>query len=167
MRWGRGFFRLWLFFSAIWIAVSVYAYGPTTYQFWRAPILEFESPSGQRFLVDSSKSREEIHTQIVAVLEREAKLAAEAKAKFGMFADIPKAKTESTTLPPDYVLDQYGNETRDELLTFIETKVEEARSASQRAWLTTLVPPLVLLGLGLCLGWIVRGFRPQKPGPAG
>jgi hypothetical protein len=130
MRWGRGFFRLWLFLSVIWIAVSVYGYGPR-YQFRRVPILEFESPSGQRFLVDSSKSREEINAQIVAVLERETAAA------------LPP-------LPPGYVLDHpYDDKTRDALLKTTESKTEEARTASLRAWLTTLVPPFALLGFGL------------------
>ena len=130
MRWGRGFFRLWLFLSVIWIAVSVYGYGPK-YQFWRVPILEFESPSGQRSLVDFSKSREEINAHIVAVLERETAAA------------LPP-------LPPGYVLDHpYDDKTRDALLKTIESKTEEARTASLRAWLTTLVPPFALLGFGL------------------
>ena len=71
MRWGRGFFRVWLLLSVIWIVVSNYVFEPRTYQFWRAPIFEFKTPGGEQFVVNSSKSREETVSTINEALERE------------------------------------------------------------------------------------------------
>ena len=137
MTWRRGFFRLWLFLSVIWVAGSVYLLEPKTYKWlWRAPIVVFESPSGQELSIDTAKSRKEIKDEIFAALERE-----------------PKPATGPVP-PPEKTLDGLLKATD----SAAQTKSEEAR----RAWLITSVPPLALLALGLCIAWIFRGFRPQK-----
>jgi hypothetical protein len=147
MRWGRGFFRLWLFLSVIWIAASVYLVGPKTYSFlWRGPILDFETPAGGHFSLDSSKSRQELIRDITAAVKRE----------------VDKVVA---TLPAGYELEHPVdvNKRRDELLEFVDSKIQETSESAKRAWLATCAPPLVLLGLGLCVAWILRGFRTQKP----
>jgi hypothetical protein len=143
MRWGRGFFRLWLFLSVIWVAASVYLIEPKTYSFlWRGPILDFETPSGGHFSFDSSESRQDLIRDITAAVQLE----------------LDKA---AATLPAGYVLEV--NKRRNELLGFVDSKVRETGNSAKRAWLVTCAPPLVLLGLGLCIAWIVRGFRARKP----
>jgi hypothetical protein len=74
MRWGQGFFRVWLFFSVIWVAGSIYFEEPKTYTWvWRAPVVEFESPSGHKVAFDSSKGREALAAEVTAILQREAR----------------------------------------------------------------------------------------------
>lgn len=119
MTWRRGFFRLWLFLSVIWVAGAVYLLEPKTYKWlWRAPIVVFESRSGQELSIDTAKSRKEIKDEIFAALERE-----------------PKAATG-----PVQALDGLLKATN----SAAQTKSKEAR----RAWLITSVPPLALLAFG-------------------
>ena len=134
MKWRRGFFRLWLFLSVIWVVASVYRQELGTFQFWRAPILEFEGPSGQKFLINTSKNKNEITAELNAALGRESRL--------------PSSEFEKT---------------RAALLGVIDTAKQIKREEARRAWLATFLPPLAVLGLGLCLGWIFRGFRHEKP----
>jgi hypothetical protein len=61
-------------------------------------------------------------------------------------------------LPAGFVLDKE----RGELITAVEAAIETTIGQAKTAWLATFAPPLVLLGLGLCVAWILRGFRPQK-----
>jgi hypothetical protein len=133
MTWGR-FFRLWLSLSVIWVVASVYLQELRTFQFWRAPILEFGAPSGQKFSIDSSKNHNEITAELNAALARESRV-----------SSIEVEKTRAALLS---VID-----------TAKQIKSEEAR----RAWLATCLPPLAVLALGLFLGCIFRRFRQEKP----
>lgn len=146
MTWGRGFFRAWLVLSAIWIGLSVYINEPKSYaSLWRGPLFDFATPSGRAVTLDGSKSREELAADITEELRREAGKAA--------------------GLPPGFVLEQTPkslSEKRDELLAFIDAKRENASEEAKRAWLVTFIPPFGLLGLGLSIAWILRGFRARK-----
>jgi hypothetical protein len=145
MWWGRGFFRLWMFLSAIWVAASIYLIEPKTYSLlWRWPILEFETSTGL-FSLDTSKNRQDVIRDITAAVKRE----------------VDKV---AGTVPNGFVLDHPVDvdKTRDELLKFVDSRIQETSESAKRAWLVTLAPPLVLLVLGLCVAWILRGFRPQK-----
>ena len=133
MRWGR-FFRLWLSLSVIWVVASVYLQELRTFQFWRAPILEFEAPSGQKFSINTSKSQNEITAELNAALGRESRLSS---------SEVEK--------------------TRAALLGGIDTAKQIKSEEAGRAWLATCLPPLAVLGLGLCLGLIFRWFRQEKP----
>ena len=133
MRWGRGFFRLWLFLSVIWVVASVYLQELRTFEFWRAPILEFEGPSGQKFSINTSKNQNEIAAELNAALGRESRLSG---------SELEK--------------------TRAALLGAIDTAKQITSEEARRAWLATFVPPVAVLGLGLCLGWIFRCSREEK-----
>ena len=132
MRRGR-FFRLWLFLSVIWVAASVYIQELRTSQFWRAPILEFQAPSGQKFSINTSKNQNEIEAELNAALGRESRLSS---------SEVEK--------------------TRAAILGVIDTAKQIKSEEARRAWLAAFFPPLAVLGLGLCLGWIFRGFRKKK-----
>ncbi len=133
MRWGR-FFSLWLYLSVIWVVASGYLQELRTFQFWRAPILEFESPSGQKFSINTSKNQNEITAELNAALGRESRLSSN---------EIEK--------------------TRAALLGVIDAAKQIKSERARRAWLATFLPPLAVLGLGLCLGWIFRRFPQEKP----
>ena len=119
MRWRRAFFRLWLFLSLIWVVASVYLQEPRTFQFWRAPILEFEAPSGQKFLIDTSKNHNEITAELNAALGRESRVSS---------SEVEK--------------------TRAALLSAIETAKQITREEARRAWLATFLTSLAVLGVG-------------------
>ena len=130
MRWGR-FFRIWLALSVIWVVVSVYLLELRTFQFWLAPILEFEAPSGQKLSINTSKSQNEITAELNAELA----------------SRLSTSEVEKT---------------RAALLAVIDTAKQIKREEARRAWLTTFLPPITVLGLGLCLGWIFRCSREEK-----
>ena len=134
MRLRRGFFRLWLFLSAIWVVASVYLQELRTFEFWRAPILEFEGPSGQKFSINTSKNQTEITAELNAALGRESRLSS---------SEVEKNRAA--------------------LLGVIDTAKQIIIEEARRAWLVTLLSPLAVLALGLCLGWIFRAFRQEKP----
>jgi hypothetical protein len=118
----------------IWVVASVYLQELRTFQFWLAPILEFEAPSGQKFSINTSKSQNEITAELNAALGRESRLST---------SEVEK--------------------TRAALLAVIDTAKQIKREEARRAWLATFLPPLTVLGLGLCLGWIFLAFRKEKP----
>ena len=132
MKWRRGFFRLWVFLSVIWVVASVYRQELGTFQFWRAPILEFEGPSGQKFLINTSKNKNEITAELNAAL--------------GLRRGF----------------EQRISKTCAALLGVIDTAKQIKREEARRAWSATFLPPLAVLGLGLCLDWIFRFFRQEK-----
>jgi len=146
MTWGRGFFRAWLFLSAIWIGLSVCFIEPKTYAWlWRAPVFNFTTPSGRTVTFDGSRNREELAADITEELQREASKAA--------------------GLPPGFVLEKPPDslaKQRNEILALVDSKREGAGEEARRAWLVSFVPPLGLLGLGLAMTWILRGFRSRK-----
>ena len=43
------------------------------------------------------------------------------------------------------------------------SKAQSVTFKATRAWLATFLPPLAVLGLGLCLSWIIRRFSQEKP----
>jgi hypothetical protein len=134
---GAWFFRLWLFFSAIWIAVSMYGYEPKTYEdLWRAPKFEFAPPGGQPFVVSSSKSRAEIVAQVAAEVQR--------------YADQLAHPIDTKKIS-------------DEILEVLDSETLKINAKAKLVWVVTCVPPLAVLVAGLCIAWILRGFRPNKP----
>jgi hypothetical protein len=48
---------------------------------------------------------------------------------------------------------------RDEILAGINSRYETAGEQAERVWLATFVPPVALLGIGLAIAWVLRGFR--------
>jgi hypothetical protein len=137
MNWGRGFFRAWIAVSALWIGFAVLISKPATYALlWKAPRYEIELGSGQRITLDTSMR----HSELVEVLERELN---RERSRTG-------SKVEATT--------------RDGILEAINSRYGTAGDQAWQSWLVTLVPPVVLLGLGLCIAWILSGFRRTSRG---
>ena len=131
MRWGRGFFRIWVVLSVLWIAAAVYVYEPKTYAYpWRAAYeLNFE---GQPVIeLNLRKSEEEISAELLTAM-------------LSFKPNLTRAEIQKD---------------RDQLLTRLLATREAANQEARKAWLATLVPPVLLFCFGLCIVWIARGFR--------
>ena len=141
MRWGRGFFRAWIVLSVIWIGLSVYYFGPTPYRWW-SPRLAYEFQKDEAdpitAVFDPSKSQAQLTDDVIAAIK-------DAAAKSVNVAD--REVDLSKTKPELAVAD-------------IARAYDQMKQKTRTAWLFTLTPPLALLGLGLCITWILRGFRP-------
>jgi len=141
MTWARGFFRAWLVLSAIWIGLSAYVAEPKTYSWlWRAPKYAIEFSSGYRATFDTSKSHNELAASVTEEWQREAE----------------RLKTRDRQAADAII--QSLSAKRDELLIAIGSRYENAGEQAQRALLATFIPPLVVLGSGLCIAWVLRGF---------
>jgi hypothetical protein len=65
MRWGRGFFRLWIVVTAIWVAAAAAFVGKEPFEFlWKPGKFEVTHEMGVTVLVDSSQSPEIIKAQM-------------------------------------------------------------------------------------------------------
>jgi hypothetical protein len=142
---------VWLLLSAIWIGLSVYVTEPKTYSWlWHAPQYEIKFASGHVTIFDTSKSHQELASDVTKELQREAeRLGAPPTAPpgGGMFDDLVREANDTK---------------RDQLLTDINSRYETAGEQAKRAWLLTFIPPFALLCFGFSVGWILRGFRPRK-----
>jgi hypothetical protein len=144
MRWGRGFFRAWIFISAIWIAFSVMAlFGPDTYRLswlWHGPRITYSTPTGSVAEFDPSKSDAQLTEDVTATLKIEA----------NKYSNTVERQAASDLLSQD----------RARILASIKATYEERKGDAWKAWQVTLIPPIALLAFGLCIAWIFRGFRP-------
>jgi hypothetical protein len=130
--------------SAIWIGLFIYFAEPKTYSwFLRAPKYDIEFSSGHQTTFDTSKSHQELVADVTEEWKREAE---RLKIRDGQAADEILRSISAK---------------RDELLETFNSNNKKLREQAQRLWLATFIPPLVLLGLGLCIAWILRGFRAQ------
>ena len=50
---------------------------------------------------------------------------------------------------------------RNELVTALKSEYQAELDEAKTAWMLTVLPPVALLCFGLCIFWIVRGFRPR------
>jgi hypothetical protein len=136
MAWRRGFFRLWLVLSALWIGLVVYLIEPKTYtRFWKS-VYEVKSSDGRVRQFNLAGSQTKLAADITAWMQERR---------------------------PDISIFEFQNDL-DELVTAIKSEYQAELDEAKTAWLLTVLPPVALLGLGLCILWIVRGFRPRtKP----
>ncbi|KJC42256.1 hypothetical protein [Bradyrhizobium sp. LTSP857] len=134
MSWGRGFFRVWLVLSGLWIGPCIYGFKPATYSWlWKGSVYAVSlGNNGRQVTLDTSRSRSELVSDLFDALKLEA---------------------QATKLKPPVLSDT------DEILAAIDSKYTTDGDKAREAWLVTLVPPLSLLGLGLAIAWILRGFR--------
>lgn len=133
MAWGRGFFRIWLFLSALWIGLTVYLSEPKTYKFWRT-VYEVKYQNAGSFEIDLAKSQTDLAVELT-------------KGVRAVRPDINSLELQKDS---------------DALLTYIKSEHQIGMDKAKSAWMLTVLPPLALLGFGLCIVWMARGFRPAK-----
>ena len=134
MKWGRGFFRAWVVLTALWIGLTVYVQEPETYRLWSSSVYEITDPDGHTGEFNlAKKSQTELAAEITAWIR---------------------------TQRPD-IDDAQRLKDRDRILARLTAKHQVDRDEAAGALQLSIIPPLVLLALGLCIFWIARGFRPR------
>jgi hypothetical protein len=112
------------------VAATVFSAKPSTYALlWKAPKYEVGFKSGRKVTLDTSLSHQELVTLLDDALQQQ--------------PTEPKTKAES----------------RDEILDYFGARYSTAGEQGVAAWSMTVIPPAVLLALGIALVWILRGFR--------
>jgi hypothetical protein len=131
LRWGRGFFRAWIVISVLWVGLAVIVAKPQTYpRLWHKATYEIETPSGPRFTLDTSMTRDRLEQVLDSELRRE--------------EERSGTNAESSA--------------RDSILKEVDAEYRTQDQALQ-AWLITIIPPVALLILGIAVGWVIGGFR--------
>lgn len=135
MQWARGFFRVWIIISILWIGVVVMIAKPETYPLlWHGSKWDIGTPTGHQFILDASMTREQLEQTLDSALRQE-----EARAGHKLESGI-----------------------REVLLNHVDER-ERARDQAPQIWLITILPPIALLLLGIAIGWVLSGFRSSKP----
>ena len=134
MAWRRGFFRLWVVLSVLWIGLVVYLIEPKTYtRFWRAGVYEVKSSDGRVRRFNLAESQTELAANLTEWMQAER---------------------------PDISISELQTDL-DELVTAMKSEYQAELNEAKTAWMLTVLPPVALLCFGLCVFWIVRGFRPR------
>jgi hypothetical protein len=143
MRWGRGFFRLWIVVTIIWMTAVVAVLGKEPFEALRKPRQwEVKHDTGITVVVDSSQSPDRIKPQMIDVAQKAAALLD----RQGDHAGAKKVIESANDLVDGVVK------------TVSDGKTERAdRLRGALTWL--LGPPVGLLALGLTTAWVARGFR--------
>jgi hypothetical protein len=133
MTWRRGFFRLWVVLSVLWIGGNVYLIQPKTYTRFSNAVYEVKSSDGRVRKFNLAGSQAELTADIATWMQ---------------------------TQRPDIDISELQTDL-DELVIAIKAEYQAEVDEAKKAWLVTVLPPVALLGLGLCSFWIARGFRPR------
>jgi hypothetical protein len=140
LQWRRGFFRVWIVISVLWVDLAVMVAKPDAYSpLWHGAKYVIKTNTGQQFTLDTSTPRDELVQVLDSALRQE--------------AVRPGNNVDSST--------------RDAILNLIDAG-ERTRDQALQVWLVTIIPPVALLLLGIALGWVVGGFRKDasRPGSA-
>ncbi|WP_426609504.1 hypothetical protein [Bradyrhizobium sp. McL0616] len=139
----RGFFRLWIVMSLVWIAIIVAGLGTEEFKgLWRSHVeLQVEYKGGTKDVLDSSRSKEDLRQRIGDAVRRDA---AELQR-----SDQAEARRQIESL----------NANIDELLKAMDDENQKRADRLHRALMVALAPPLALLIAGLAVAWIASGFR--------
>ncbi len=145
MRWGRGFFRLWIAATIIWTTVVVAFVGKEPFEgLWRGQQWKVAHDlSGVTVVVDRSQSPELLKAQMIDAVKRAA-MALEQK------GDSVGAKEQ---------LEWAAGTEIDDFINDVSTRSAK-RSEQLYSTLTWLLgPPVGLLAFGFMTAWVARGFR--------
>jgi hypothetical protein len=128
----HGLFRAWVVISALWIGLSIYLNEAKNYtRFWRA-VYEVKHQDGRVVEFDLAKGQLDLAAEVTAWMKAQR---------------------------PDINIVELQKD-RDELVTALKSAYQVEIDKAKTAWLLTVLPLLALLGFGLCIVWIGRGFRP-------
>jgi hypothetical protein len=144
MRWGRGFFRLWVAVTIIWMAGVAAILGTEHFKGLWSPDVKFEVTykGGFTDTLDGSRTPEHLKQQIIEDVKMDAALLV----KQGNSAEAKKQIEDAAT-------------NADQLLKALADEKAQRSDRWPRALAVMLAPPFGLLVLGLTIAWIARGFR--------
>lgn len=141
--WTRGFFRLWVGLSVLWVAIAVVILQPSAAANFRdyrvnhrflAELSPLLSPPVFDADFETRRSRLSARQQILAD-----SLLAQAAPVPGIFIQPPEGRIER----------------------LLRARIARSVSQMQSAAMIVLAPPLILLMLGFGAAWIARGFGPR------
>jgi hypothetical protein len=143
MTWSKGFFRLWIVLSLIWMGATVAVLGKDEFKsLWKPKsVMEVEYKGGITDDLDSARRPEDLRRQIVEGVGKGAAL-------------LQKAEPEEAKKQLDG-----ANGTADELLKILSDENEKRTDRLYRAMIIVLAPPFALLIVGIVIAWVASGFR--------
>jgi hypothetical protein len=144
MVWSRGFFRLWIIVTLVWIGAVWLATDKDDFKGLWAPNvkLDIEYKGGVKDTLDGSRPTEYLRQQIITGVNEDAKILAAKGDPGGAKKQIEDA-----------------NSSANELLKVIADAEAKRGDKLLRALTLLLVPPISLLAFGMAIAWIARGFR--------
>jgi hypothetical protein len=144
MVWSRGFFRVWIILTLIWIGAVWVSTGTDDFKGLWAPNvkLDVEYKGGVSDTLDGSRPPQYLRQQIITGVNEGAKILAQK-------GDPAEAKRQN---------DQADN-SANELLKAIADETTKRADRLHRALILLLGPPASLLAIGIAIAWIARGFR--------
>jgi hypothetical protein len=142
--WARGFLRLWLVVSAIYVACVVMMLSPDRFR----PLITPQSSYGVDFdggttrTFDTGKPPSLLRADVTTAWTEAAKVL-EGNGRRSEAADILRHMDERTT----------------ELIVDLTRRNEDRIKRAYDALWIALLPPALLLAVGALVGWIARGFQ--------
>jgi len=145
MRWGGGFFRLWIAATIIWTTTVVTFVGKESFDGLWKPSAKYEvsHESGISLVLDSSQSPEVLKTQMIDAVKQTAALLEQQ-------GDQAGAKKQ---------LEWAAGNGIDEVVKAVADEKAERADRLRGALSRLLGPPFGLLALGLMTAWVANGFR--------
>jgi hypothetical protein len=141
--WSKGFFRLWIVLTLIWIVAIAASLGKDEFKgFWQPNCsIEVEYKGGIKETLDSSHRPEDLRRQIIEGVSKGAILLQK--------TDPAEAKKQIDG----------ASGTADDLMKVMTDENQKRADRLYRGLILTIVPPLGLLIAGLAIAWVASGFR--------
>jgi hypothetical protein len=143
MAWSKGFFRLWLLLTLLWMCVAFVLLGKDEFKgLWKPKsAIEVEYNGGLKDVLDSSLRPEDLRRQIVEGVSKAAVLLQK--------TDAADAKKQVEGV----------DGTADELLKVLDDENEKRADRLYKGSAILLAPPAALLISGIAIAWVASGFR--------
>lgn len=152
MTWARGFFRLWLFASAIWLGVAALV------SFTGDP---YFPPVYVGVYRDGNVTKVAKYSEEAANLE---KFERDGLMKRVDLVGFPYATYFANSKLDGQQLREQSKRVTDFLQTDVASTVAEYRASGWRSFgLFGVLPPISILIFGICFAWIAAGFTGGRP----
>ncbi len=149
IRWGRGFFRVWMLIAIVWIGVGVIAGGNSILNpYVSKQILAVPTATSQLTMYMTLSPE---HIELMRLETEGTIVATEVRDGFKLYtpADSESDRRQRTVAAAQTIVDEYVAE---------ETTTRRSQALpTVLGW--TFLPPLFLLVAGWAIGWAISGFR--------
>ena len=150
IRWGRGFFRVWMLIAIIWVGVGMFVGGwQLMHPYVSRQVLAIPADTGAVTLYSAyGREHNDLRTLVTAKTMTEHPIGPEGYPLF--------LRAEA---PPDRVAARIA-EAEPLVAEYIESETVAQRSKAIPGVLAgVILPPLTILLIGWAIGWAVTGFR--------